>query len=175
MLVYQLCVPPTTAAAPRPTARSGTSKRRVNHRSTDRNRAQRRVTTVAVTNAHVPAPRSPTPTLTSASGARTCPIPLAPAAPTPASAPSLTGAVEHASLHVLHSLLFEFLSVSIYIPAPYSVATATARIRDSWGAFTIFASRMLGPTAMALPDERRLGQRTSALHIHEPADVPPPA
>ena len=56
-----------------------------------------------------------------------------------------------------------------------SVATATARVRDSWGAFTIFASRMLGPTAMALPGERRLDQLTSALRIHEPADVPAPA
>ena len=65
MLVYRLCVPPATAAAPRPTARASTSKRRANHRSTDRSRAQRRVTTVAVTNAHVPAPRSPTPTPTS--------------------------------------------------------------------------------------------------------------
>ena len=31
---------------------------------------------------------------------------------------------------------------------------------------------MLGPTAMALPGERRLGQLASALHIHEPVDVP---
>ena len=133
MLVYRLCVPPTTTTAPRPTARAGAPKRRVNHRSTGRSRAQQRVTAVAVTNAHVPAPQSPDPTPTSVSGARTCPIPSAPAAPTPAPAPSLSGTVAHASLHVLHSLLFEFLSVSIYMPAPYTASTATARIRDSWG------------------------------------------
>ena len=96
MLVYQLCVPPTTAAAPRPTARSGTSKRRVNHRSTDRSRAQRRVTTVAVTNARVPAPQSPARTPTSTPGARTHPAPLAPAPCTPGSVPSLSGTVAHA-------------------------------------------------------------------------------
>ena len=62
--------------------------------------------------------------------------------------------------------------MSIYMPAPYTVATATARIRDSWGAFTIFASRMLGPTAMALPDERRLDRLASELHIHEPPGLP---
>ena len=171
MLVYQLCVPLTTTTAPRPTARGNASKRRVNHRSTDRNRAQRRMTTVAVANARVPAPQPPVPTSTSVPGTRSYPGPSSPAAPTPASIPSLSGTVAHASLHVLHSLLFEFLSVSIYMPAPYTAATATARIRDSWGAFTIFASRMLGPTAMALPDERRLDQLVSALRVHEPADV----
>ena len=93
MLVYQLCVPPTTTAAPRPTARSGTSKRRVNHRSTDRNRAQRRVTTVAVTNARVPAPQSPACTPTSTPGAHAHPAPLAPAPCTPVSIPSLGGTV----------------------------------------------------------------------------------
>ena len=176
MLVYRLCVPPATAASPRPTARSGTSERRANHRSTDRSRAQRRVTTVAVTNAHAPAPRSPTPTPTSTYRTRTCPVPLAPAPSMPASPPSLGGTVAHASLHVLHSLLFEFLSVSIYMLAPYTVATATARIRGSWSAFTIFASRMLGPTtAMALPDERRLDQLASALRIHDPVGAPAPA
>ena len=56
------------------------------------------------------------------------------------------------------------------MPAPYTVATATARVRGSWGAFTIFASRMLGATAMDLPDERQLGQLVSALRIDEPAD-----
>ena len=92
------------------------------------------------------------------------------APPMPASAPSLSGTVAHASLHVLHSLLFEFLSVSVYMPAPYTVATATARVRDSWGAFTIFASRVLGPTAMALPDERRLGRAClGAAHPRTPA------
>ena len=46
--------------ATRPTARTSASKRRVNHRSTDRNRARRRVTTVAAVNARAPAPASPT-------------------------------------------------------------------------------------------------------------------
>ena len=71
----------------------------------------------------------------------------------------------------MYYLLFEFLSVSVYMPAPYTVATATARIRGSWGAFTISASRKLGPTAMALPDERRLDQLASALRIHAPVGV----
>ena len=48
MLVYRLCVPPATVAATRPTTRANTSKRRVNHRSTDRSRAQKRMTTVAM-------------------------------------------------------------------------------------------------------------------------------
>ena len=73
MLVYRLCVPPTTATATRPAARASTSKRRVNHRSTDRSRAQKRVTTVAVTNAHVPAPKPPAPTSTSVPSAHTLP------------------------------------------------------------------------------------------------------
>ena len=103
------------------------------------------------------------------------PVPLAPAPSTPAFVPSLHGAVAHASLHVLHSLLFEFLSVPIYMPAPYTAATATARIRYSWDAFTISASRMPGPTAVALPDERRVDHLASALRIHEPADVAAPA
>ena len=47
--------------------------------------------------------------------------------------------------------------------------------RASVVAFTIFASRMLGPTAMALPDERRQDQLASALRIHEPVDLPAPA
>ena len=156
ILVYRLCVPLTTAPAARPCVRASTPKRRVNHRNTDRSRAQRRVITVAATNAHASTLTSPAPASVPVPSAHTRPVSLAPAALVLASAPSLSGAVAHASLHVLHSLLFEFLSISVYMPAPYTVFTATARVRGSWGAFTIFASRMLGLTAMALPDERRL-------------------
>ena len=170
MLVYRLCVPPADVAAPRPTARARASKRRVNHRSLERSRAHERVTAVAVTNTHTPTPM-PTP------------IPDVPARPAPsvpaaaratlahATAPLLHGTISHMRLHVLHSLLFEFLSISVFMPAPYTIATATARIRDSWNAFTIFASRMLGPTATALPDERRLDQLVSALRITGPVDT----
>ena len=73
MLVHRLCVPPATAAATRPTARASASRRRVNHCSTDRSRAQRRATTVAVKNAHLPAPTSPAPTSTSIPSAQYLP------------------------------------------------------------------------------------------------------
>jgi len=127
MLVYRLCVPPADVAAPRPTARARASKRRVNHRSLERSRAHERVTAVAVTNTHTPTPM-PTP------------IPDVPARPAPsvpaaaratlshATAPLLHSIISHMRLHVLHSLLFEFLSISVFMPAPYTIATATARI-----------------------------------------------
>ena len=168
MLVYRLCVPTTTAPTTRPSLRTGASKRRINHRSTDRNRAQRRVTAIAAAN--VPVPASPTPTSVPDPSAHARPAPSALAPLMPTSVPSPNGAVAHTSLRIMHSLLFEFLSISVYMPPPYTVATATACVRDSWGAFTIFVSRVLGATAMALPDERRLGQLASALRFGTPAD-----
>ena len=54
-LVYRLCAPAAAVPTKRPSLRAGASKRRVNHRSTNRSRAQQRVATVAAASAQPPA------------------------------------------------------------------------------------------------------------------------